>query len=232
MPRRDLINILLVEDNRDITDNIVFYLQRQGHIVDTCYLAQQALSLLQQQQYDMLVFDIMLPGMDGFTLAKQVRNLKIATPIIFLTARGALEDKREGFNLGGDDYITKPFELEELELRIISVYRRAKGMIDDTLTLGQWSLNENLKEIKYQQQSIVTTHIGFTIFKALMISHPNILSRRELEKKLWRDTPPNSDALRSHIFSLRKAIARVYKEPVVETVHGVGFRFIDNTRKG
>ncbi|MGH1486745.1 MAG: response regulator transcription factor [Cellvibrionaceae bacterium] len=225
MPIEQTIDILLVEDNHDIAENILLFLEDKGHRLDTIYSAEKALNLLEKNNYDILILDVMLPGMDGFLLAEKLRtSLNITTPILFLTARDTLDDKLSGFNLGADDYLTKPFNFEELEARILAVYRRAKGLTSKRLTIGDWDIDEDLLEFKYKNQVINTTQIGFKIIKTLLVNHPNITPRRELEKRLWGDNPPDSDAIRSHIFMLRKAITPFNDQSVIETVHGVGFK--------
>jgi DNA-binding response OmpR family regulator len=219
----DVFDVLLVEDHQDIAENIVLFLER-NHMIDHAYSASQARTLLSANHYDIIILDIMLPDTDGFTLAREIREeLKKTTPIIFLTARDTLEDKKRGFSLGADDYMTKPFDLEELALRLSALYRRTYGLTNDTLTLGRWAVNESAFTITYDEKIVETTKIGFNLFKALVMHYPNIITRKKLEKLLWFDSPPDSDSLRSHIFLLRKSIATVYDHPLIKTVHGIGF---------
>jgi len=219
----DVFDVLLVEDHQDIAENIVLFLER-NHMIDHAYSARQARALLSVNHYDIIILDVMLPDVDGFMLALEIREeLKKATPIIFLTARDTLDDKKRGFSLGADDYMTKPFDLEELALRLSALYRRTYGLTNDTLTLGRWAVNESAFTITYDEKIVETTKIGFNLFKALVMHYPNIITRKKLEKLLWFDSPPDSDSLRSHIFLLRKSIATVYDHPLIKTVHGIGF---------
>ncbi len=224
------LDILLVEDNHDIAENIVMYFTNQeGHRIDAVYKAKAALALLEQNTYDVLILDVMLPDIDGFALAIKIRHtLKITTPILFLTARDTLDDKLEGFTSGGDDYLTKPFEMRELAIRTTSLVRRAAGAITPQIAIGDWVIDEELFNISYKNKTVKTTKAGFTLFKALATHHPKVVLKRTLEKHLWQDDPPDSDALRSHIFALRKALSTVIDSPVIETLHGVGFRLIVN----
>jgi DNA-binding response OmpR family regulator len=225
------LDLVLIEDNHDIAENIVLYLEGRGHRMEWAWSGQAGLSLLEQNKYDAVLLDVMLPGIDGFTLAIKARHtLKVTTPILFLTARDTLEDKLEGFTSGGDDYLTKPFAMEEMEARILALARRASGQVTDELRLGEWSVQINQLQIYFHDQVVKTTQIGFKIFKALVSTYPNVLLRSDIEKVIWRDDPPDSDALRSHMFSLRKALGQVTRTPVIETVHGVGFRLIIDVR--
>ncbi|MGJ8679755.1 response regulator transcription factor [Paraglaciecola sp.] len=219
--------ILVVEDNRDIAENLVSYLEQCGHEVDSIHSGQRAYQLLTHNQYDLLCLDVMLPGMDGFTLARKVRQtLNLSIPILFLTARDTLEDKVEGFGFGGDDYLTKPFDLQEVELRITALARRAYGNVTNKLLVGEWRVESTRMQIFYQDRPLKTTQTGFKVFKVLAQNYPDLVSRHDLERALWGELPPVSDALRSHMFALRKSIKEVVSGEWIETVHGLGFRLV------
>ncbi|GLR71367.1 response regulator transcription factor [Agaribacter marinus] len=221
------LSILVVEDNRDIAENLVNFLEDCGHEVDAIHSGNRAHQLLSINQYDVLCLDVMLPGMDGFTLARKVRNeLNLSIPILFMTARDTLEDKVEGFTFGGDDYLTKPFDLQEVELRISALARRAYGNVTNRLLVGQWRIEFSRLQLFHRDEAIKTTQTGFNIFKQLALNYPNLVSRQALERSLWGELPPASDALRSHIFALRKAIREATTHDAIETVHGLGFRLV------
>lgn len=221
------LSILVVEDNRDIAENLVTYLEQCGHEVDSIHSGQRAYQLLQQNKYELLCLDVMLPGMDGFTLARNVRQkLNLSVPILFLTARDTLEDKVEGFGFGGDDYLTKPFDLQEVELRINALAKRAYGNVTNQLLVGDWRVESSMLQIFYQDAPIKITQTGFKIFKVLAQNYPDLVNRRDLERTLWGDLPPASDALRSHMFALRKSIKEVVAGEWIETAHGLGFRLV------
>lgn len=221
------LSILVVEDNRDIAENLVTYLEQCGHEVDAIHSGQRAYQLLTHNHYDLLCLDVMLPGMDGFTLANKARQtLNLSVPILFLTARDTLEDKVEGFGFGGDDYLTKPFDLQEVELRIAALARRAYGNVTNKLLVGDWRVESSRIQIFYKNAELKTTQTGFKIFKLMAQNYPDLVNRRELERALWGDLPPASDALRSHMFALRKSIKEVVDGDWIETVHGLGFRLL------
>ncbi|MEM9439222.1 MAG: response regulator transcription factor [Pseudomonadota bacterium] len=221
----DPLDIVLIEDNHDIAENIVLYLEGKKHRVEWASTGNTGLTLLTENRYDVALLDVMLPNIDGFTLAIKARHsLAITTPILFLTARDTLDDKLQGFTSGGDDYLTKPFAMEEMEARLLALVRRATGLVTDTLKLDCWTVHTKRFQIHFQDQPLKTTKIGFKIFKALVSAYPNVVLRSEIENLIWGEDPPDSDALRSHMFSLRKAIGFATKSPVIETVHGIGFR--------
>lgn len=223
----DGLSILVVEDNRDIAENLLDYLEGCGYEVDVIHSGQRAYQLLTHNHYDLLCLDVMLPGIDGFTLAKKIRTeLHLSTPILFLTARDTMEDKVEGFGFGGDDYLTKPFDLQEVELRLSALARRAYGGITNRLLIGDWRVESSRMQIFYNDLPIKTTQTGFRIFKTLAQNYPDMVNRAELERVLWGELPPASDALRSHMFALRKSIKQVLNDECIETVHGVGFRIV------
>ncbi len=225
MVQEESISILVVEDNRNIAENIYAFLEGKKYQVDVICSGIAALSLLEENIYDVIILDTMLPRIDGFTLAIKLRNtVNSSTPILFLTAPDVLADKLDYFTSGGDDYITKPFALEELDVRIKILAKWSRGNSLRILKIGDWVLDERRYEIRYRDTEIKVTKIGFKIFKALMSNCPNILTRRELEKVLWDGAPPDSDSIRSHIFILRKVTNAVCDSSIIETIHGVGFR--------
>ncbi len=221
------VEILLVEDNRDIAENIIEFLEKRSFSVDYAASGLPALALLKQYRYRLLILDVMLPDMDGFHLAMKIRHaLKIDTPILFLTARDTLDDKLQGFAVGGDDYLTKPFALEELAARVNAFSKRAAGKVVDAIELGGWRIENGNYRAFYANTPVKLTRIGFKLLRTLVANQPNVVLRSEMERVIWGDDPPDSDALRSHVFALRKAISKVTSDTRIETVHGIGFRLI------
>lgn len=219
--------ILLVEDNHDIAENTIEYLEKLDYIVDYAATGTAALGLLETHHYGLLILDVMLPDIDGFSLAVKVRQqLHTATPLLFLTARDTLKDKLQGFSVGGDDYLTKPFALEELAARVHAVFRRTSGKVVSEFTLGPWQIDETHHQASYRGNALKLTRVGLTLLKYLAMEYPKLVPRSQLENAIWGDSPPDSDALRSHIFSLRKEISRHTNCTTVETVHGVGYRMV------
>ena len=216
--------ILLVEDNSDIAENICLYLENAGHTVDYAVTGSQALALSQSQRYDVLIVDVMLPGMDGLTLCQRLREERnLETPVLMLTARDELGDKLQGFEAGADDYMTKPFELEELRARLMALTRRASGRTRPTLEIGDLELDARAMRASRQGRILELSPTGFRILHEMMLAYPNLVFRDDLERSIWGDDRPDSDALRSHDYALRKNLDRPFYHKMLETDHGIGY---------
>lgn len=219
-------NILIVEDNRDIAEMLYEYLEGRGYVLDYAADGVTGLHLAVTGNYQAIILDLMLPGIDGLAVCERLRNdAKKATPILMLTARDTLEDKIAGLDTGADDYLVKPFEIEELEARLRAILRRSqKTLASDVLQVGNLTLNTGTLEVRRDDQNITLMPIGLRLLSALMKASPNVVSREELEQYVWGDIMPDSDALRSHLYNLRKAIDRNFDTPLLHTVHGAGYR--------
>ena len=223
------LRILIVEDNVDIAENIADYLEIQGHVLDFAMDGIGGLHLALTQDYDAIVLDIMLPSMDGLTFCRKLRQQGTKkTPILMLTARDTLADKLEGFEAGADDYLVKPFELQELEARLGALVRRAGQSLQDYLQIGDLKVDMGKMEVQRAGYPVELNRAGMKILTMLMQAYPNVVSRKEMEHGLWGDMPPDSDALRSHIYALRRAIDKPFKRPLIQTIHGVGYRLVES----
>jgi DNA-binding response OmpR family regulator len=218
--------ILLVEDNRDIAEMVGEFLERKGYVVDHAGDGVTGLHLAVTNPYDLIVLDLMLPGLDGLALCRKLRvEAKRDTPLLMLTARDTVDDKIVGLEAGADDYLVKPFEIRELEARIRTLLRRQRGtVVAETLRVGDLSLDTSTLEVTRAGQSIKLMPIGLKLLTALMRASPRIVSRQQLEREVWGDVLPDSDTLRSHLYALRKAIDRPFDRPLLHTVAGVGYR--------
>ena len=217
------LDILLVEDHRELAETTGAYLEACGHAVDYAADGLVALHLAVTESYDVVVLDIMLPGIDGFAVCRRLREeAKMDTPIIMLTARDQLEDKLAGFGAGADDYLLKPFAMSELAARVEALARRGRGQAG-RFEIGGIVLDVGMWEVVRDGVPVVLSKTGFKLLKALMRDYPQVVSRRELERELWHGEPPDSDALRSHIYNLRQALDRPFDRPVVTTVPGRGY---------
>lgn len=216
--------ILLVEDHRELAETVGAFLEATGCTVDYAADGLIALHLAVTERYDAIVLDIMLPGVDGLEVCRRLRNeAKLTTPIIMLTARDQLDDKLQGFELGADDYLIKPFDLPELVARIDAVVRRGKGLATK-YEIGDLSLDLDTLEVHRAGNQLSVSRTGFEILRTLMREHPRVVSRIELEQALWGDDPPDSDALRSHLYNLRQAVDRPFDVAMIETLAGRGYR--------
>lgn len=217
------MRILLVEDNRDILANLTDYLELKGYTIDCAQDGLTGMHLAATQSYDLAVLDVMMPGIDGFTLCQRLRESRNYLPIIMLTARDTLDDRLQGFSSGADDYLVKPFELSELVARIEAVLRRTHG-VSRLLTVADLSLDLDSLEVKRAGKRIKLNPIGLKLLEVLMQRSPSVVRREQLEEAVWGDDCPDSDSLRSHIHHLRQAIDKSFDVPLLQTVHGIGFK--------
>lgn len=219
------LSILLVEDHRQLAQSVLEYLEQQGAIVEYAGDGRLAKELLREHHFDLILLDVMLPGEDGFSICQYLRTeLTLATPVIFLTARDQLDDKLLGFSQGGDDYIVKPFALPELLARVQAQVRRSRGEVaPHVLRVADLELDPARQEVRRAGQLLKLSPTAFRILRILMRESPRVVSREQLEQELWGDLVPDSDALRSHLYNLRKAIDKPFSEQLLETLPGVGF---------
>jgi DNA-binding response OmpR family regulator len=188
------------------------------------------LHLAVSNSYDVIVLDVMLPGIDGLAVCRKLREeARRETPILMLTARDTLEDKITGLDAGADDYLVKPFEIRELEARLRSMVRRHRGAIALELhTIGDLTLDLATLKVTRAGRALSLTPIGFRLLTVLARASPRVVSRRDLEREVWGEMPPDSDALRSHVYNLRKAIDRPFDRPLLHTVAPAGYRLADD----
>ena len=218
------MRILIVEDQPEILQNIADYLELKGYLVDCAYDGLGGLHLALTQPFDLIILDLMLPGMDGITLCQRLRQeARLQTPIIMLTARDSVDDKLAGFQAGADDYLVKPFSLPELHARVEAVLRRGQTGLQNMLEIGDLSYDMNSLTVARQGKTIKLSPIGLKLLEKLMKSSPHVVRRETLEELLWGESLPGSDSLRSHIHTLRQAIDKPFSSPLLHTVHGIGF---------
>jgi DNA-binding response OmpR family regulator len=219
------LSVLLVEDHRQLAQTVVEFLEQEGALVDYASDTTLARTLVQEHHYDILVLDVMLPGEDGYSFCQYLRKeLALDTPVIFMTARDQLDDKLEGFARGGDDYIVKPFALPELVARVQALVRRERREVaPNLLTVADLQLDPARQEVRREGQLLKLSPTAFRILRILMRESPKVVSREQLEHELWGDLVPDSDALRSHLYNLRKAVDKPFEHALLETLPGVGF---------
>ena len=220
------MRVLVVEDNRDIAGNVGDYLEARGATVDYAYDGVGGLHLALTTEPDVIVLDVMLPGMDGLTFCRRLRqDAERRTPVLMLTARDALADKLEGFDAGTDDYLVKPFALQELWARLRALRQRFDSPSSSGLRIADLELDPGTRTVRRGDRSIELGRAPFVLLELLMRRSPNVVSRHQLEEALWGDDPPDGDVLRSHMYTLRKAIDRGSEGPaLLQTLRGVGYR--------
>lgn len=222
------IKALIVEDNRDISGNIAEYLERHHYLLDFAYDGLSALELALTNSYDVVVLDVMLPRLDGIKLCQKLRTeAALETPILMLTARDTLADKLAGFNAGADDYLSKPFELQELHARLLALYKRSHKQATQLLTVGDLTLNRATRQVHREGQLLDITPAGMRLLQRLVEAAPSVVVRDELETLLWADDRPDGDALRSHMYKLRQIVDRPFAAPLIHTVHRIGYRIAE-----
>lgn len=215
------MRVLIVEDEADLAANIGDYLSLLDCSVDYAHHAPSALASLAQQRFDVLVLDIGMPGMDGLTLCRQLREQqRLATPILFLTARDTLPDKLAGFAAGADDYLVKPFALEELACRLRALHARHAGLRQRLLHCGSLSLDLDRQQLSHQGRALRLDPVQLKIVQQLMLKAPALVGRADLEYAIWGDEPAEGSALRTHVYRLRQLLP----PDCLLSVRGAGYR--------
>lgn len=220
------LRILFIEDNPDLAANLCDYFEARSHTVDSAMDGITGMHLALTETYDMIVLDIMLPGMDGVTLCQKLRQeAALNTPVIMLTARVTLKDKELGFASGTDDYLIKPFEMKELELRIRALTSRVGGKLTRRiLQVADLEYSQETMQVRRGSRLLAIKATPLRILELLMQRSPAVVLRRDIEQIVWGDSPPDSDALRVHMHSLRNAIDPSGLPKLLHTLRGIGYR--------
>lgn len=222
------MRVLIIEDNPDIAANLGDYLEDHGHTVDFAGDGITGLHLAVVNEFDSIVLDLALPGMDGLDVCRKLRSeAGKDTPVLMLTARDRLEDKLAGFDTGADDYLVKPFELQEVEARLKVLAGRGRRRNSRELKVGDLKYNLDTLNVNRGDQDIYLNPIGLKLLHCLMEASPNVVSRAELEMEVWGEEMPDSDSLRVHIHSLRSAIDKPFGSNLIQTRHGIGYRLVE-----
>jgi DNA-binding response OmpR family regulator len=222
------MRILIVEDNRDIAANLGDYLSDNGHEVDYAFDGVTGLRLALAHEFDAMVLDLQLPGMDGVELCRRLREEGLKeTPVLMLTARDQIEDKLAGFESGADDYLVKPFELREVEARLQVLARRGQRIAPRELDVGELHFDLQTLTVSRAGVKLDLNPIGLKLLEKLMSASPAVVTRGDLEHHVWGEELPDSDSLRVHIHGLRAAIDKPFDQPMIRTRHGIGYSLVD-----
>jgi two-component system OmpR family response regulator len=230
---KNQIRVLLAEDDRNLGNILKNYLDAKGYAATLCANGLEATDAFARKEFDICILDIMMPVKDGFAAAAEIRAANKKIPILFLTAKSLQEDKLKGFELGADDYITKPFSMEELLLRMQAILRRTDeslkaGGSDNVYTIGHYTFDYNRQTllIRDQEQKLTSKEAG--LLKLLCLHANNVLDRHTALKEIWNaDSYFNARSMDVYIVKLRKYLK---DDPRVEliNVHGVGFKLVMN----
>lgn len=220
------MRILIIEDNRDLASNMFDFLEAKGHTVDAAGDGITGLHLALVHHYDAIVLDVMLPGMDGITLCKKLRHEGGKnTPILMITARDSLDDKIFGLEAGADDYLVKPCELREVELRLRVLNRRGMDnaklhkLVVEDLVLDPYDFS-----VRRNGVVLELPPIPYKILELLMSRSPQVVCREDIERVVWGESRPDSDSLRAHVHLLREAIDKPYERKLLRTMRGFGYQ--------
>ena len=222
------MRILVIEDNSDIAANLGDFLEERGHTVDFAADGVTGLHLAVVNDFDAIVLDLNLPGMDGLEVCRKLRQeARKQTPVLMLTARDSLENKLDGFEAGADDYLVKPFALQEVDARLAVLLRRGKGPQSRILNVADLEYNLDTLEVRRAGKLLQLNPTALKILQSLMESSPSVVTRQELETRVWGEELPDSDSLRVHIHGLRAAVDKPFPKALIQTRHGIGYRIAD-----
>ncbi|WP_375510375.1 response regulator transcription factor [uncultured Nostoc sp.] len=220
------MNVLFVEDEAKIANFVRAGLKEQGFVVDYCDNGDDGYLRALENEYDVIVLDIMVPGKDGLSILKLLRRQGRNAPVILLTARNELDDRLEGLNLGADDYIAKPFFVEELAARIHAVVRRSVSERQNLLCVGPLKLDRITREVTCNHQAIELTSREFNLLEYLMRSPGRVFTRTQILEHVWGyDFNPNTNVVDVCIQRIRKKIDPIDQAVWIESIRGVGYRF-------
>lgn len=222
------MRVLIIEDDADIATNLYDYLESGGYEVDVASNGSTGLHLAITQHWDAILLDLILPRVDGLTICRKLReDARRDTPVLMLTARDTLDDKLQGFVHGADDYLIKPYSLKEVDARLVALIKRYKGEVTQPIL--------RCTDICFDLATLIVERAGRPIklppkclhlLRILMQSPNRVVGRAELEAEVWGEHSMDSDTLRTHIYTLRRALTARGEDDVIETVHGLGYRLL------
>ena len=222
--------ILLVEDEQKIADTLRFGLEENGYIVDVAYDGLIGWKIFESVSFDLVVLDLNLPGMNGFDLCKKIREANAEVPVIMLTALSSLNDKIEGYDSGADDYVIKPFEFRELEMKIRVLLRRHKLSVNEgnILKAADLELNLDSKQVKRAGKSITLTAKEFQLLEYLLRNKNRVVSRADIAINVWDiDFDTNTNVIDVYINYIRNKVDKQFDSKLIQTQVGMGYMLKD-----
>jgi DNA-binding response OmpR family regulator len=218
------VRLLLAEDEVKVANHVRQGLTAEGHVVDVARDGDEAIWLAETQPYDALIMDVMMPAKDGFTVVRHLRRKQITTPVIFLTARGELENRIRGLDAGGDDYLTKPFSMAELSARLRALARRQRPELTNVLRVADLQLDLLARTATRAGESIELSNREFALLEFLMLSSPRPVSKTAIVEHVWdQHFDSGTNVVNVYINHLRGKIDRPGQPPLIQTIRGVGF---------
>ncbi|MCC4833689.1 response regulator transcription factor [Shewanella sp. 10N.7] len=219
------MKLLIIEDNHDVAGILGDFFEAQDADLDYATNGELGLSLALEEDFDAIILDLMLPKMDGLTLCRSLREQGCTTPVLMLTALDNKTDLMTGFDSGADDYLGKPFDLDELDVRIKALIKRHRGKVAQaTLRFGELELNIAQHQVKRRGMKLALTPTTYQILLLLIKNAPNVVTREQLIDEIWGQHPPGNDILRSHVYQLRNQLDKPFEQPMLMTVPKVGLR--------
>ena len=218
------MRILLVEDEKNLSQAIEYILKKNKYIVDTVFNGEDGLDYALSNIYDLIILDIMMPKLDGIHVLKNIRQGKISTPVLFLTAKSALEDKVIGLDTGADDYLTKPFEIDELLARIRAMLRRKGELLEDNIKFKDINLNNSNYTLYCEKNSVQLPLKEFNIMKIFINNPKNVITKEYLIEKVWGfDSDTDYNNVEVYISFLRKKLLTIGSKVEIKTASGIGY---------
>ncbi|MBX9693485.1 MAG: response regulator transcription factor [Cyanobacteria bacterium] len=227
-----MAKILLIEDETDLARLVQNWLTRDHHLVEIATDGISALDRLKISSYDLIILDLMLPGISGVDVCREFRQARGTTPVIIITARASLADKEQGFLAGADDYLTKPFHLKELEFRVNALIRRGNVPPSNIFRIGEITIDTDEHQVMKDGKEVRLLPKEFRLLEFL-VRHPNrVFSSEDLLENVWEsDTSAHNDTVRGHITRLRKKLDSDGKPSIIATVYGVGYKLQSEDRQ-
>ena len=221
------MRILLVEDNRRLNASLRAALEEDGYAVDSTFDGEEALDYALVTPYDVIILDVMLPKKDGYAVSQELRSQHINIPILMLTARDAIEDRVEGLDSGADDYLVKPFAMNELRARLRALLRRESPDKSVLLQIGDLILDPASHQVKRADTLIELTTREFALLEYLMRNTDRLVTREMIETHIWNyDFVSGSNVIDVYIRRLRRKIDEPFDQKLLETVRGLGYRMV------
>lgn len=219
------MRILMIEDDEELCGAVVFHLEREGYKMDLCHSGGDALYYIEKDCYDLFILDRMLPEMDGRSLLEKIRERGITVPVIMVTALGELQDKVEGLNSGADDYLVKPFDMEELLARVKALLRRPRKMEGkEEISYGMLVMDKTHGLLKEGKNSVSLSKREGALMEFFIMNHEHVLTREQILSRIWGDHFVEDGNVDNYIYFLRRRLKALNTEVIIKTIYGIGYK--------